>query len=187
MQSASDHEPGAVVSAGAAPNDLAARRTSTPARSEPDARTQPSTLRRTSILILAGAAAFAGAYALAPRGEDGSASELHSVPNDRAEVGTRAKYAPVPLAAPNRAEVPVQATADPFVAVSFVPPPPPAPPVVAAPLPPPPPAKAPPLPFVFVGLLEKGGGPKPAAFLARGDALLVVSAGDVVDHDYRIE
>jgi len=112
---------------------------------------------------------------------------LRSAAGGRATPAARAKNPAIVLSSPNRAEVPVQAAADPFLAVSFVPPPPPPPPVVAAPPPPPPPApKAPPLPYSFVGLLEKGG-PKPAAFLSRGDALLVVSAGDVIDTDYRIE
>ena len=46
---------------------------------------------------------------------------------------------------------------------------------------------APPLPFTFVGLVEKGT-PKPQAFLARGDELLVVSQGDMLDNGaYRID
>jgi hypothetical protein len=62
------------------------------------------------------------------------------------------------------------------------------PPVVVAPPPPaPPPApRAPPLPFTFVGLLEKGA-PQPSAFLARGEDLIVASAGDVLDRTYRVE
>jgi hypothetical protein len=43
------------------------------------------------------------------------------------------------------------------------------------------------MPFSFVGMLERGAA-KPAAFLAKGDALLVVSAGDVLDNNtYRVD
>lgn len=43
------------------------------------------------------------------------------------------------------------------------------------------------MPFTFVGLLEKGAG-KPQAFLAKGDALLVVAAGDLLENrSYRID
>jgi hypothetical protein len=72
---------------------------------------------------------------------------------------------------------------DPFQKLSFAPPP------VVAPSPPPappPPPRAPPLPFTFIGLLEQGAG-KPAAFLARGEDLIVAAAGDVLDHTYRVD
>jgi hypothetical protein len=46
---------------------------------------------------------------------------------------------------------------------------------------------APPMPFTFVGMLESGTA-KPSAFLAKGEALLVVSAGDVLDNNtYRVD
>lgn len=68
--------------------------------------------------------------------------------------------------------------------------PPPAPVRAVAPPPPPPPPVAPvapPLPFSFVGLLEKGGA-RPQAFLAKGDSLLVVGVGDVIDNNtYRVD
>ncbi|HYP31556.1 MAG TPA: hypothetical protein VES00_06805 [Burkholderiaceae bacterium] len=78
-------------------------------------------------------------------------------------------------------------TGQPFVSTSWLPPPPPPPkPVVAVAAPPAAPV-APPLPFTFVGLVEKGT-PKPQAFLARGDELLVVSQGDSLDNGaYRID
>ena len=65
------------------------------------------------------------------------------------------------------------------------PPPPPPPP----PAPPPTPAApvAPPLPYTFVGMVERGAA-KPTAFLAKGDALLVVAAGDTLDNGtYRVD
>lgn len=83
---------------------------------------------------------------------------------------------------------------DPFASLSWLrPPPPPPPPPPPAPTPPPPPPPeppkpvAPPLPFTFVGMLERGAA-KPQAFLAKGDALIVVSAQDTLDNNtYRID
>jgi len=93
-----------------------------------------------------------------------------------------------PLALRDRTRVIPDSRGDAFTSLSWLPPPPPPPP-----LPPPPPPKpaaaptAPPLPYAFVGMLQKGPG-KPAAFLSRGDALLIVSAGDVLDNNtYRVE
>ena len=46
---------------------------------------------------------------------------------------------------------------------------------------------APALPFTFVGMVETGTG-KPQAFLSKGDALLIVSAGDVLENNtYRVD
>lgn len=43
------------------------------------------------------------------------------------------------------------------------------------------------MPFTFVGMLERGAA-KPAAFLAKGEALLVVSTGDLLDNGtYRVD
>ena len=70
-----------------------------------------------------------------------------------------------------------------------------APPPAAAPQPPsappaPPPVpvvRAPPLPFTFAGMVEKGAG-EPRAFLTRGDALLVVARGDRIENNtYQVE
>lgn len=72
-----------------------------------------------------------------------------------------------------------------FARLSWLPPPPPP----AAP-PPPPPAPAPtapPLPFTFVGMVEDGMG-KPQAFLAKGDILLVVTVGQLLENNtYRVD
>jgi hypothetical protein len=74
-----------------------------------------------------------------------------------------------------------------FARLSWLPPPPPPPPPpVTAPVPPPPPT-APALPFTFVGMVERGAD-KPQAFLSKGDSLLIVAAGDLVDgNTYRVE
>jgi hypothetical protein len=46
---------------------------------------------------------------------------------------------------------------------------------------------APPLPFTFVGLLEQNAG-RPQAFLSKGELLLVVAAGDLLDNKtYRVD
>jgi hypothetical protein len=88
------------------------------------------------------------------------------------------------LAPPDRTRAVPDATGDAFANLSWLPPPPP---VVVVPPPRPPPPTAPPLPFTFVGLMEKGA-VRPQAFLAKGDALLVVAAGDTIDNNtYRIE
>lgn len=63
----------------------------------------------------------------------------------------------------------------------YVPPPPPPP---AKPLPPPPPS-APPLPFTYLGRYDDSA--KPVIFLVRGDRILLVSAGDVIEGTYRVD
>ncbi len=63
----------------------------------------------------------------------------------------------------------------------YVPPPPPPP---AKPAPPPPPT-APPLPFSYLGQYQDGT--KPVIFLVRGDRVLTVSAGDVIEGTYRVD
>ncbi|KWW32768.1 hypothetical protein ACUXAV_005699 [Cupriavidus metallidurans] len=72
---------------------------------------------------------------------------------------------------------------DPFTASSWLPPPPPPPPPEPVVEPPPTP---PPLPFSFLGALD-GNTPKPQIFLGNGDRLLIVSRGDVIDGQYRID
>ncbi len=88
---------------------------------------------------------------------------------------------------PTRSRIPQSASKDLFAPKGWLPPPPPPPPPVAAPPPPPPPPPmAPPIPFRFVGLLEEKSS-KPAAFIAKGEALYVVHVGDVVENTYRVE
>ncbi|MGU7769068.1 hypothetical protein ACV229_02650 [Burkholderia sp. MR1-5-21] len=93
-------------------------------------------------------------------------------------------------AAPNdklaalRAPVAVEASNDPFTASSWLPPPP----VVAPTLPEtrPAPPSAPPVPFTYVGELDAKA-VKPQVFLSNGDQLLIVSPGDVIDGQYRVD
>ena len=152
-----------------------------------------STRKRLGWLLLGGATAVAATYAVTS-GEDASAGagiELAKVAHNTVRTAARSDGATgaraMTLEQPARASIATEAAGDPFAATSFAPPPPPPPPPapVVPPSPPPPP-KAPPLPFAFVGLVEKGVG-KPQAFLARGDALFIVAAGDVIEEKYRVE
>lgn len=91
------------------------------------------------------------------------------------------------LMPPDRTHVVPNTTGDAFAKLIWV-----APPPVVRPAPPPPPTGpvvpvAPPLPFTFVGLMEQGT-VKPQAFLSKGDILLVVAAGDMIDNNtYRVD
>ncbi|WP_080497594.1 hypothetical protein [Burkholderia ubonensis] len=82
-----------------------------------------------------------------------------------------------------RAPVSVESANDPFTASSWQPPPPvEAPPPIARPAPP----TAPPVPFTYVGELDAKAD-KPQVFLSNGDQLLIVSPGDVIDGQYRVD
>lgn len=113
------------------------------------------------------------------------AKRMNPAAQPAAEMRNAASVAPLPaeLALPQRNGLEQAPQADLFAVTSWLPPVPPPPPPAKAP--PPPPPSAPPLPFHFVGLLEDQA--KPTAFLSRGDALHVVTAGQVLDEVYRIE
>lgn len=156
------------------------------------------------VLVLgsAGLVAFIAATHLTGRAQDDGTivaptarGARPAAQSDARASSTRGVIAPAPAPADAAASTPHANrggaipgdTGQPFVSTSWLAPPPPPPrPVVVAAAPPAPPV-APPLPFTFVGLVEKGT-PKPQAFLARGDELLVVSQGDVLDNGaYRID
>lgn len=82
-----------------------------------------------------------------------------------------------------RAPLSLESAHDPFTASSWLPPPPVE--VPAATVRPPPPT-APPVPFAYVGQLDAKAA-KPQVFLSNGDQLLIVSPGDVIDNQYRVE
>jgi hypothetical protein len=42
------------------------------------------------------------------------------------------------------------------------------------------------MPYAFVGMVERGTD-KPQAFLSRGETLVVVAVGDVIDNTYRVD
>jgi hypothetical protein len=153
-------------------------------------------------LAAAGGAAFFAAARLAAPDPDGDValpvaradaprSAARAAPTaaadparDRAALDPRT--APPIAGLPQRTAIDVR-SADAFKGMSWNPPaPPPAPPPPAAIAAPTPAPSAPPLPFRFVGLLERKTD-RPTAFLAKGEALLVVHAGDVIDNTYRVE
>ncbi|GAB3626139.1 hypothetical protein PTE30175_00863 [Pandoraea terrae] len=79
-----------------------------------------------------------------------------------------------------------ESASDPFTVSSWLPPPPPPPPA-PAPVPEVKPAPtAPPLPFAYVGAQNRDTD-KPRVFLSSGDRLLIVSPGEMIDGQYRIE
>ncbi len=121
----------------------------------------------------------------APRPSD--AALRTSIEQPQAPASAASGTAATPDALGDRSTAIPGSTGQPFAAMSWLPPPPPPPrPVVVVAAPPAPPV-APPLPFTFVGMVEQGT-PKPQAFLSRGDELLVVSAGDLLDHGaYRVD
>lgn len=83
-----------------------------------------------------------------------------------------------------RAPLSVESANNPFAASSWLPPPPvevPVVPEVRAPAP-----TAPPVPFTYVGELDAKAA-KPQVFLSNGERLLIVSPGEVVDDQYRVE
>ena len=65
----------------------------------------------------------------------------------------------------------------------YVPPPPPPPPPQAKPAPPPRPT-APPLPFAYLGSYQESA--THVIFLVRGDRILTVSIGEVIEGTYRV-
>ncbi|QVN19709.1 hypothetical protein [Burkholderia pyrrocinia] len=100
-----------------------------------------------------------------------------------ASAGTVAATPQEKLAA-LRAPVSVEAAHDPFTASSWLPPPPVAAPTLPETRPAPP--SAPPVPFTYVGEQDAKAA-KPHVFLSNGDQLLIVSPGDVIDGQYRVE
>lgn len=79
----------------------------------------------------------------------------------------------------------LESTNNPFAASSWLPPPPPVE-VPPAPTVRPSPPAAPPVPFAYVGELNAKSA-KPQVFLSNADQLLIVSPGDVIDGQYRVE
>jgi hypothetical protein len=151
---------------------------------------------RPAILTAAGAATFAVAFHFSGSGGDGvveSVAHNKDAPASALAATTASAETPSTATAPGAPSLPTRsritesASKDPFAARGWLPPPAaPPPPAAEAPAAPPPPPTAPPVPFRFVGLLEEKSA-KPAAFIAKGDALYVVHVGDVVESTYRVE
>lgn len=72
-----------------------------------------------------------------------------------------------------------------FRAATWYLPPPPPPPAPPAPPPAPPVPVTPPLPFAYMGQLVEDG--VPIYILARGDRVVTVRTGDLIDKIYRLE
>lgn len=150
---------------------------------------------RPAVIAGAGATVLAVALHFAPS-DDGVVQSVHA--GDSATNAVRAATEPAQAApaqagpgAPNlpiRNKIDESASKDPFAARGWLPPPPPPAPAPVVPVvaEAPPPPTAPPVPFKFVGLIEEKAA-KPAAFIAKGDALFVVHVGDVVENTYRVE
>jgi hypothetical protein len=148
------------------------------------------------MLAAGGGALFAAAMHFAPSDSD---AVVRSVDRPAgAATAPAGAEAPPPSAGaaagpglpelPTRNRIAESASKDPFAARGWLPPPPPPPPapVVTVQAGPPPAPTAPPVPFRFVGLIEEKAA-KPAAFIAKGEALFVVHVGDVVENTYRVE
>jgi hypothetical protein len=112
-------------------------------------------------------------------------------PATKAGAGSSNQELVASLTPPDRGVVRADAAGNPFRSSNWAPPPPSrvVVPVVAAPVvaAPPPAPTAPPLPYAFVGKLEAKNS-KPRAFLSKGDALVIVSPGDILDNNtYRVD
>jgi hypothetical protein len=144
------------------------------------------------VLATAGGASFYGAHHLsAPDAVDDAVEPIVRAASAQPVAAPRSEPAPTTAAmsrsaTPEREAIHTTGEADAFKGRSWTPPPPPAPPPAPAVQAPPPAPSAPPLPFRFVGLLENHDD-QPTAFLARGDALHVVRAGDQIDGVYRVD
>ncbi|NTZ04220.1 hypothetical protein [Burkholderia metallica] len=144
---------------------------------------QPAQTAAPSIVHRAGARAAAPAPASAPVASASRAAAAAVAAPAAAPVAHDAPPTPRERLAALRAPVSVDAAHDPFTASSWLPPPPVVPP------PPetrPAPPTAPPVPFVYLGQQDPKAA-KPQVFLGNGDQLLIVSPGDVIGDQYRVE
>ena len=129
-----------------------------------------------SLVIVAAAGADRGA-----RDNAAPVAEAARTPKPKAEVNHVADAGDLDLSQFRR-DANAGETGNVFESKSWYVPPPPPP--QAKPLPPPPPT-APPLPFTYLGRYEDVG--KPIIFLLRGDRVLPVSAGEVIEGTYRVD
>jgi len=151
-------------------------------------------LRWLLIGLAAGASFFIGAQWLAPRSTTDDLALAMPVQGAAQRSAAPASAPSVtverdPTLAPVQRQNVVPASGGvAFAPLNWLPPPKPQRVVPPPPPPPPPEPVAPPLPFTYIGLLEQGMGvTKPEAFLARGDALLVVATGDTIENIYTID
>lgn len=148
-------------------------------------------LRHPRIMVLLVAGALTAYLANQFRNDSGETTIVEPVSRAHADiVATPVTATSLTLASkasalmlPTRADLDQIPKNNLFAATDWTPPlPPPPPPAKIAP---PPPPQAPPIPYSFVGMLEDRS--KPSAFLAIGDALMIVSAGDTIDGKYHVD
>ena len=119
-----------------------------------------------------------------PADEEGAVAAVAQPHRTYAEIRGKANTGELDLARLRR-EVSAAEPENAFATKSwYVPPPPPPPAPPPKPLPPPAP-KAPPLPFTYLGKFQDAAAP--VIFLVRGDRILTVSAGDVIEGTYRVD
>ena len=125
--------------------------------------------------------------AAAVQGDEDGAPEIAEVTQadrTRSQVRRTADAGDLDLSQLRR-EATVEEPGNAFASKSwYVPPPPPPPAPPPKPMPPPAPT-APPLPFTYLGRFQDAA--LPVIFLVRGDRVLTVSAGDVIEGTYRVE
>ena len=114
------------------------------------------------------------------RGRKATAERSKTVKAAAVSPATYAEVRPGQLNNTERAPLP-ENVPDLFKSFSWYVPPPPPPP---APPPPPPPPTAPPLPFGYLGQYVEDG--TKVIILTRGDRIINVSAGEVIDRIYQV-
>ena len=146
-------------------------------------------------LLAGGVAAFLAAVQMNPSNGGADFADIVTAkepgPARAASAASASDISATARTSPDRPKsIPNIGMADAFGPVSWLPPVKPAPIVIAAPPPPPPPLPpptAPKLPFTLVGMVERGAQP-PQVYLSKGDMLLIVAAGEVIDNNtYRVE
>ncbi|MDH4560067.1 secretion system X translation initiation factor [Pseudomonas sp. BN411] len=117
----------------------------------------------------------------------GDQAEPRAMPRVQRLGSATAENASAPAVAPSAAPEVAVPAADLFASQSWYVAPPPAPAMAASALPPPAPAKptAPPLPFKFIGKLDDRRALQ--VFLLRGEQVLVVREGDLIDKTYKVQ
>ncbi len=131
-------------------------------------------------------AAAAAAVLLAPQAAREAPVDVAAAPASARTQAPAAKTSDRLAALPSRDAI-GRGAGDPFFARSWAPPPPKktaAPPVVVAPEPPPAPSP-PPMPYRVAGRVLQQG--VPHIVLAKGDRVVTVREGDVLDDGYRVE
>jgi len=140
------------------------------------------TKREWTLLALALPVILAAAGADRGVGENAAiVAEVARSVKSRADVSRSADVANLKLPQLRREET-AAAAGNAFESKSWYVAPPPPPPALPSP---PPVPTAPPLPFSYLGRYEDAG--KPIIFLSRGDRVLSVTAGEVIEGTYRVD